>query len=670
MNRLAKESSPYLQQHKNNPVDWYPWCEEAWQKAKQEDKLVLISIGYSACHWCHVMEKESFEDEATAAIMNQHFVCIKVDREERPDVDHVYMEAVQAITGSGGWPLNCFALPDGRPLHGGTYFRNEDWKKTLVGIDKYYRTKREAAMNFAEKLSIGVMQESLIKNTSANSVFNLEKLDSIVLSWQNYFDMTEGGQERAPKFPLPTNYLFLLDFSILRKNRFIMNFVHLTLHKMAWGGIYDQLGGGFARYSVDREWHAPHFEKMLYDNAQLVTLYSRAYRTSKNPTYLKVINETLTFIERELTNPNGGFYSALDADSEGVEGKFYCFAKTEIDALLGEKAAIYCQYYQITESGNWEETNILHRKGHDDEVAQQLGITLAELLDLIQQCNKKLFEYRSKRTRPGLDDKIITSWNALMISGYCEAYQATTNANYLERAITQFDFLLKNQISENGVLRIHKNGKSSINGFMDDYAFTIEAALNLYKITFNLQYIQTATQLAKISIADFYSTRLGLFCFTSAKDKPLFASKSEIYDNVIPSSNSVMASNLYCLSRLIGNPEWRQLAESMLENVVVKFATYPGGYTQWMKLQLEILQDETEIVIVGSKAKQIRKELDLDYFPSVLIAGTETFTTEIPLFQSRWSEGKTLIYFCKNNACQAPIEEVEELRRILKNGNR
>jgi uncharacterized protein YyaL (SSP411 family) len=461
MNRLANSASPYLLQHAHNPVDWYPWGAEALQKARDENKLLLVSIGYSACHWCHVMEHESFEDEQVAAVMNEYFVCVKVDREERPDVDQIYMSAVQLMTGRGGWPLNCICLPDQRPIYGGTYFRKNDWVSLLFNLADFYKQKPAEAEEYAIKLTEGIRQYESVQFVAAEEKkYNQGNLKIILDSWQLYFDRSEGGIGTAPKFPMPNNWQFLMRYAYLMKDGGVAQQVKLTLHKMAFGGIYDHIGGGFARYSVDGRWHVPHFEKMLYDNAQLVSLYAEASVWQYDPLYSQVVEETINFVRRELTSPEGGFYSALDADSEGVEGKFYTFTKTEVEEILGADADLFCIYYHVTDEGNWEEeqTNVFFRKETDEDLAAKLGLTADELAARINLLKNKVFETRSKRIRPGLDYKILTSWNALMLKGICEAFRAFNKPVYLETALQNAGFILNNMISKEGRLIQNKPG--------------------------------------------------------------------------------------------------------------------------------------------------------------------------------------------------------------------
>jgi uncharacterized protein YyaL (SSP411 family) len=394
MNRLANSASPYLLQHANNPVDWYPWGAEALQRAKDENKLILVSIGYSACHWCHVMEHECFEDEQVASIMNEHFVCIKVDREERPDVDQIYMSALQLMTNRGGWPLNCVCLPDQRPIYGGTYFPKADWINVLLSLADFYTNRREEAVEYAVRLTEGIQQYESVDLIAEQPEYTKADVETIVTAWKSYLDKKEGGLARAPKFPMPNNWQFLMRYAHLMHDNDIARQVKLTLHKMAFGGIYDHIGGGFARYSVDGLWHVPHFEKMLYDNAQLVSLYAEAYTWSKDELYKSVVEETIGFVKRELTSANNGFYSALDADSEGVEGKFYTFSITDIEHILGKDAGVFCAYYNLTDEGNWEEeaTNILFRKEHDDLVATRLGLSTGDLLAIIANAKQKILK--------------------------------------------------------------------------------------------------------------------------------------------------------------------------------------------------------------------------------------------------------------------------------------
>jgi uncharacterized protein YyaL (SSP411 family) len=672
MNSLSTQTSPYLKQHQHNPVQWYAWGEEAWQKAKKEDKLVLISIGYSACHWCHVMEKESFEDEATAAIMNEHFVCIKVDREERPDVDQVYMEAIQIINGSGGWPLNCFALPDGRPIHGGTYFRNEEWKKLLLGLAEFYQKNKKDALDYATRLTTGVRAQ---KFTSESTVeFSAEKIDSIILNWQNYFDMSEGGQDREPKFPLPNNLVFLLEFGVLRKNKFILNFLHLTLHKMAWGGIYDQVGGGFARYSVDRHWHVPHFEKMLYDNSQLVSLYSNAYQLTENIFYKTVIDETIGFVLRELSHPGGGFYSALDADSEGKEGKFYTWTNEEFtEAFSGAKFKTdrfvdYARlYFNLTPTGNWaeEETNILQCSSNSSDFCNTYKIKEEKFIEDITKAKQLLLAKRTSRVRPGLDDKILTSGNALMIKALADAYGATQQKLYLYEAEKHYTFLKESLLIDDTLYHTfhYSDSKAKINAFLDDYVFFADAAISLYQCTFKDGYLHDAQHLMEHIMKRFSDEDTGLFFYTGALNEELFVRKHEVHDNVIPASNSVMAMVLYKLGRYFENDKYTERSIKMLRLMQPKFAGYPSGYSQWMQLQLLDTFGLKTVCITGVKALEIKKEFDEQYIPNLIFAGANN--SVIPIMQNKVSIDEKNIHICTDKACKPAVESIEEALKLM-----
>ncbi|MFI5140568.1 MAG: thioredoxin domain-containing protein, partial [Sphingobacteriales bacterium] len=464
MNHLANSTSPYLLQHAGNPVNWYPWGPEALQKAKNENKLILVSIGYSACHWCHVMEHESFEDEKVAAVMNEYFVCIKVDREERPDVDQIYMSAVQLMSGRGGWPLNCICLPDQRPIYGGTYFRKNDWTSLLFNLADFFKNKPDEAEEYADRLTEGIRQYESVAFVKEQPDYTRDDLEQTVNAWKKYFDKTEGGLGAAPKFPMPNNWLSLMRYAHLAKDENVAGAVKLTLHKMAFGGIYDHIGGGFARYAVDGVWHVPHFEKMLYDNAQLLSLYAEAFTWNPDPLYQKIAEGIISFTLRELCSPEYGFYSALDADSEGKEGKFYIFTKTEIEHILGADADLFCIYYHITDDGNWEEeaSNVLFRRESDEELAEKSGLQVNVLLEKIEASRQKVFEARSLRVRPGLDNKILASWNGLMLKGLCDAYRAFNKPEYLDIAIKNAGFILEGLLNKDGRLsRIFASPKSS-----------------------------------------------------------------------------------------------------------------------------------------------------------------------------------------------------------------
>lgn len=669
-NALINESSPYLLQHAHNPVDWYPWGDEALKKAKTENKPLIISIGYSACHWCHVMEHESFEDEEVAVLMNKHFVCIKVDREERPDVDAVYMSAVQLMNGQGGWPLNCFALPDGRPIYGGTYFPKQNWMQVLQNIDSLYRNDSTKVYEYAERLSEGVKQSDLVEVNTDNSPFKLSDLEELLKNWATRFDNKDGGPDRAPKFPIPNNYQFLLRFAHLKKDDTLLEHMNLTLTKMAYGGIYDQVGGGFARYSTDQYWKVPHFEKMLYDNAQLVSLYSEAYQLTKNPLYKEVVYQTLDFIEREMTSPEHAFYSALDADSEGEEGKFYVWTKEELQATLKDDYSWVVDYYNINQKGLWEHDNyILLRDKSDEEFAKKQNLTTEELRAKVKAVNDVLLAARSKRIRPGLDDKQLTSWNALMLKGYVDAYRVFREEKFLKAALDNANFILEKQKKKDGGLwHNHKKERSTINGFLEDYCFTIEAFIALYETTFDLKWLKEAKALTDYCFTHFHDKKSGMFYFTSDEDKDLITRKTEVNDNVIPASNSSLARSLFVLGNLFDDENYLQTSEQMLRNVLPSMASYGPAYSNWAMLELNHVFPFYEVVVCGEKTKDKLKELDQHFIPNKLLCGLEKNLTEklLPLTESKFVDGKTLIYVCVNKTCKLPHEQVNEAVKEMK----
>lgn len=659
-NRLQYSSSPYLLQHANNPVDWYPWGQEALDKAKRENKLILVSIGYSACHWCHVMEHESFEDEQVADLMNRFFVCIKIDREERPDIDQIYMTAVQLMTGRGGWPLNCFCLPDQRPIYGGTYFPKQDWLNLLTNLAHFYETKPEEAEDYAVKLTAGIQQSEKLNFIKEEKTYTEKNITEILEPWKMLFDFSEGGHNRAPKFPMPNNWDFLMRCANLLKDEAAHVIVRLTLDKMAAGGIYDHLGGGFARYSVDGKWHIPHFEKMLYDNGQLLGLYADAYKWCEEERYQEVVEETFEWLKREMTSPEGGFYSALDADSEGVEGKFYTWHKSEIDEILGSDAEIFNAFYEVTEEGNWEEehiNNLCIRKEKED-FAEIFNISLADLNHLLKRSREKLLKVRNQRVHPGLDDKILTSWNALMIKGLCKAYQAFADPKYLDLAIRNFQFLKSNVIkTESGIYRNFKNGKASINGFLDDYALLIEAMTYLYECTFEESYLHQAKALTDYVLDHFRDDESGMFFYTSDEDEALIARKYETMDNVIPASNSVMAWNLKRLSQFFDEQRYQKIYQHLLKMVEPQMKSYGSAYSNWAALLLEEVKGSYEIAITGEEWTLKRQDLEKIYIPNKIILGGEQ--GNLPLLQDKFV-GETRIFVCKDKTCRLPVSDVSE----------
>jgi len=676
MNHLANSTSPYLLQHANNPVNWYPWGAEALKKARDENKLIIVSIGYSACHWCHVMEHESFEDESVAAVMNQYFVCIKVDREERPDIDQIYMSAVQLMSGRGGWPLNCICLPDQRPIYGGTYFRKNDWAALLFNLADFYLQKPAEAEDYAVKLTDGIKKYESIAFIKEQPEYTRDDLQVIVDNWKRYFDKTEGGMGSSPKFPMPNNWQFLMRYAYLMNDSEITQVVSLTLKKMAFGGIYDHIGGGFARYSVDGRWHVPHFEKMLYDNAQLISLYAEAYTWKSNQLYKQVVDEIISFTLRELTSPDGGFYSALDADSEGVEGKFYSFTKAEIDEILGSDAELFQIYYNVTEDGNWEEehTNVLFRKDKDLNLANKLGMPLDELADKIEAAREKVFEARSHRVRPGLDNKILASWNGLMLKGLCDAYRTFNKPEYLAMALKNAGFILSNLVDVYGRLsRLYNvnnpisfgEGRGEAIAFLDDYANVIDAFIALYEVSFNEDWLYHAKKLANYAIAHYYDEENGIFYFTADDEEQLIARKSEIMDGVIPASNSVMARNLKKLGLLFDNEEYTTISAQLLRNIIPHLAKYGSAYSNWAMLLLEEVFGTYEVAITGDDNESIRAGIENNYIPNKIILGGKKGS--LPLLQDKFGK-ETQIFICKDKTCGLPVYNITDaLKQINAN---
>jgi len=670
-NHLANESSPYLLQHANNPVDWYPWGDEALAKAKAENKMLLISVGYAACHWCHVMEHESFEDTTVSRIMNEHFVNIKVDREERPDVDDVYMTACRIASGrSCGWPLNAFALPDGRPVWAGTYFPKKDWLNVLENFNKLKEEEPDKLKDYAEQLTNNISSVEAIEINLTNQQFKQNEIDQIADNFLKNIDFKEGGRQSSQKFPMPNNWEFLLRYYHQTGNEKAFEAVTTTLDKMAFGGIYDHLGGGFARYSVDDKWKVPHFEKMLYDNSQLVSLYAQAYQQTKNPLYQSVIEETLEFIKREMTHSKGGFYSSLDADSEGEEGKFYVWTKEEIDQIIGDetKAEIFNDYYEIKASGNWEEhKNILHRKKTVADVTKKHNISEADLKTLLDNAKSTLFKERAKRVRPGLDDKVLTSWNGLMLKGYVDAYRALGNEEYLNIALKNANFLEKTMMQNDGRLnRNYKDGKSVINAFLDDYALLADAFIALYQVTFDEKWLFNANKLADYAIEHFNDEKTGLFNYTSDIDAPLIARKKEIADNVIPASNSSFARVLHKLGLYLYDIDKIDRAKSMMHNVApsVISAEQPNFYSNWCQLYHELVRPPYEVAIVGDNSKTIRDELMKSYIPHAILLGG-TSEGKLELLKDKLMEDETMIYVCQNKTCKLPVMEVDKALKLM-----
>jgi hypothetical protein len=666
-NMLINESSPYLLQHARNPVNWYPWGSEALEKAKTENRLIIVSIGYSACHWCHVMEHESFEDKQVASLMNDRFVSIKVDREERPDIDHIYMNAVQILTGSGGWPLNVITLPDGRPVFGGTYFRKEQWLSVLTQVSDYYISYPEKTIGHAENLTNGIKSGEMFKVSSPGKELEREIPSDAFRKILEIIDPLRGGLKGAPKFPLPVCWQFLLYHYYQTGNKDALDAVKLTLDKMSAGGIYDHIGGGFARYSTDADWHVPHFEKMLYDNAQLVSLYSHAYQVTRKRLYRDVVYETLDFIGRELTSPEGFFYSSLDADSEGEEGKYYTWEKEEVDQILGNHSDLINQYYNVTREGNWEEgKNIPFRASDPEEFSSRYDKGIDKFLKIISDSGKKLLDARKKRIPPQKDDKVLASWNGLMIKAYADAYRVFNEERFLGSAIRCGNLIIEKMTDFDGRLnRSYKNGKASINGFLDDYAFMIDAFVSLYRASFDEKWLTWAYRLSEYAVGHFSDSRTGMFYYTSDIDPPLVARISEYTDSVVPASNSMMAVNLNTLGTFFRKDSYIERAYRMAATISSEMAAGGPYYANWAILYSLLLDPPAEVVIIGKEASQKRKEFDELFLPGLQVSGGEEEGT-LPLHKDKLKPGQTLIYVCRNRTCGMPVTETRDALQQLR----
>ncbi len=671
-NALIDSLSPYLLQHAYNPVKWMPWGEKAFADAKSTGKLMIISIGYSACHWCHVMEHESFEDEEIAVVMNKHYVCVKVDREERPDIDKIYMDAVQLMTGRGGWPLNCIVLPDGRPIYGGTYFPKEQWRNVLLQIAAFYRNDPAKCNEYAEELTQGIQRVEALKPNIDVAKISTPDWNDVFLRWSANFDEQDGGPNRSPKFPMPATYEFLLNYYFHSKHPYAGEHVQLTLKKMAYGGIYDQIGGGFTRYSTDMLWKVPHFEKMLYDNGQLLSLYSNAYRQFKDPLYKEIAYDIFAFVQRELTSPHKGFYAALDADSEGVEGKFYTWTKNELTAILTENdALLISDYYNINDRGYWEHDVFIPLRFEDDEtIAIRYQLSVEELKQKVTSLRNKLLAEREKRVRPGLDYKIITGWNALMIKGLADANIAFNDKIFLDAAYSNIEFIKSNLSDVNGGLYHScvdaENVAHQQKGyaFLDDYSLLIEAYISLYQADFNEAHLLEAKRLTEKVIELFEDDNTKLFYFTPTNGEALIARKMELQDNVISSSNAVMATNLFNLSRYFGKPEYEEQAMQMISGLQKEIVSATPWYSKWAQLFINSTHPFYEIVVSGDEAHVWVDEIRKNYRPDLLLA-IATKGSKLSINEGRVSEGKTIAFVCKDKVCSLPIESPDETLELL-----
>lgn len=663
MNRLKDETSPYLLQHKNNPVDWFPWSDEALKLARNEDRPILLSIGYSACHWCHVMEHESFEDAEVAEYMNTNFVSIKVDREERPDIDNIYMEALQNMGVRGGWPLNVFLLPTGEPFYGGTYYPKQKWMEIMKGITHVFLERREEVMvsgrSFAKSLNTKDSEKYNFGKTSDSLFYTKEEFEILSEKIAKDFDTQDGGMNRSPKFPMPSVWNMVHNLAQKTENPYLKEHLEFTLGRIVLGGIFDHLGGGWTRYSTDGYWKVPHFEKMLYDNGQLMSLYSKVAKDSQSVDLYKwAVNLTYSWLKTDMNQLNGGIYSAQDADSEGEEGKFYVWTQEEIEDILGEDASLLVAEYGIVKEGNWEHgNNILHLEHFPVK------------WDEIKESHEKLLEVRKKRVYPGLDNKVITSWNALMISGLIERAKSFATDYVFAKEKLDFINAQLTSVYENGdgdAARgvFHQAGSRKIPGFLDDYAALIQANVDLYSLSFDENYLRIAKELAKYTLANFYDSEEGLFYYTDSEAEKLIARRKELFDNVIPASNSMMAKSLYFLGRYTSNQEYVKFAKEMFSKMKPLTLQDPQWLSNWIDLGIVLSQKQVEVVVTGADYKKWIFEFRKNSLsPAVLFFGAEN-ESSLSVFQNRFMQN-TVAFVCEDYVCNLPAFSLEETLKLL-----
>ena len=667
-NRLINETSPYLLQHAHNPVDWYPWGEEAFERAKAEDKVVLVSIGYAACHWCHVMERESFENEATAQVMNDLLVAIKVDREERPDVDGIYMSAVQQLHGHGGWPLNVFLLPDGRPFYGGTYFPPVDranmpsWTRVVTAVNDAYRNNRDAVLQNAQVLT------DALRNASSVPMADEDVNDEVIAAASQgivaLHDAEHGGFGGAPKFPQSMPMEFLLARNARASDADALETVEASLAAMHNGGIYDHLGGGFARYSTDRFWLVPHFEKMLYDNALLVSLYTQAFQATGNPRYREVVEETIEYLLRDLCHPDGGFFSSQDADSEGVEGKFYVWTPQELEAVLGaEDARLFRRYYGVGVHPNFEGRYILHVRDSAAAAGRELGVDAGELLERLQPMRRALLEQRAERIPPATDDKVLTAWNGMALRALAEAAFALDRPDLRDAAERNADFLLREMRRDGRLLRTWKDGKAHLLGYLEDYALLINGLLSLHIATFSHRWLHEAQALTDEMLALFRDDENGAFYDVGIDHEELIVRPRDITDNATPCGSSAAAEALLRMAVLTGKESFTQKAERLMRSIAPLATRYPLGFGNWLRIIDRYLAPPTEVVIVGDPSDErtrallepLRRQLPTFAFAGLTPGETSPFPT--PLLEGRADAGTPTAYVCHGYVCDLPAHD-------------
>jgi len=669
-NRLINETSPYLLQHAHNPVDWFAWTDEAFEKARREDKPVLISIGYSACHWCHVMEHESFEDEATAAIMNANFVNIKIDLEERPDVDQIYMTFVQMTSGHGGYPLNVFLTPDRKPFFGGTYFPPDNrfnmpsFQRILTSVAEAYRERKDEVLHSANEI-LGEIK-TLSAQQSAGENLSVEQTEFAFKGFVKTFDRANGGFGGAPKFPSPMSLEFLLRCFHRTGDENALSMVETTCRKMANGGICDQLGGGFHRYTVDAVWLTPHFEKMLYDNAQLARIYLHVFQITKDEFYKRVAIETLEYVKREMTDASGGFYAAQDADSEGVEGKFFVWTPEEVAQILDERETqIFNFYYDVSEHGNFEEKNILNVKNSPAETAEVLKISEDELKKILETGKKKLFAEREKRVKPFRDEKVLTAWNGLMLAAFAEAGAILDDKDYLEIAARNADFILENLQKDGYLLRTFKDGQAKLNAYLEDYANFADGLIELFQASGDAKYLKEAKRLADLMITEFWDEEAGAFFFTANNHEELLIRNKDFYDNATPSGNSAAADVFLKLFHLVGDDRYERFAVTVLRLVAPQIRRYPQAFGRALSALDFYLNPTKEIVILGARGNELEREVWREYLPNKVVVSAENAENAdfIPLLRERkMIDGKPTAYVCENFTCQKPVATAADLR--------